>query len=418
MVGGGGREHAIVRALARSAARPRILCAPGNAGIALDADVYPISVGDADALCALATEHNVDLVIVGPEAPLVAGLADRFRHIGIPTVGPSAAAAQLEGSKTFAKEIMAAAGVPTARAATVTDVAVGLQQADEFGYPVVIKADGLAAGKGVIIAATRDEAREALTDCLERNAFGDAGHQALVEEHMIGPEVSLLALVDGASVARFPAARDYKRIWDGDMGPNTGGMGSVSPVADIPDSLADSLVEQVHRPIVDELARRGIAFNGVLYAGLMMTADGPRVLEFNTRFGDPETQALLPRLAEDALELFDSVANGSLADRPVAVHTDACVAIVLAAANYPGEPRTGDVITGFEQAAKLGAEVFHAGTADGPNNTIVTAGGRVLAVVSRGATVETARQRAYAAAQSIRFSGRQMRNDIAEGIAQ
>ena len=416
VVGGGGREHALVRALARSAARPRIICAPGNAGIALDAEVHPIPVDDADAICSLAARLNVDLAIVGPEAPLVAGLADRLRAIGVPTVGPSAEAARLEGSKTFAKEIMAAAGVPTARSGTVTEVEVGVQLADEYGYPVVVKADGLAAGKGVVIADSRDAARAALAACLERNAFGEAGHVALVEAHMTGPEVSLLALVDGVHIARFPAARDYKRIGDGDTGPNTGGMGSVSPVPDVPNALADALVEQVHRPVVAELARRGIPFVGVLYAGLMMTPDGPRVLEFNTRFGDPETQALLPLLAEDPLELFDAVASGTLSDGPVRVHTDACVAVVLAAANYPGEPRAGDAISGLERAADMGAEVLHAGTRTGSEDTILTAGGRVLAVAARGSNIESARLRAYAAAEVVRFSGRQMRTDIAAGL--
>ena len=416
MVGGGGREHALVRALARSAARPRILCAPGNAGIALDAEVHPISASDADAMCSLATSHGVDLAIVGPEAPLVAGLADRLRAIGVPTVGPSAEAARLEGSKTFAKEIMAAAGVLTARSGTVTDVDVGLQLAEEYGYPVVIKADGLAAGKGVVIADSREEARTALIACLELGAFGDAGHLALVEAHMTGPEVSLLALVDGSHIARFPAARDYKRIGDGDTGPNTGGMGSVSPVPDVPDGVADALIEQVHRPIIAELARRGIPFVGVLYAGLMMTPDGPRVLEFNTRFGDPETQALMPRLAEDPLELFDSVAAGTLPDRPVRVHEDACVAVVLAAHNYPAEPRSGDVISGLDRAVTLGGEVLHAGTCAGADDAILTSGGRVLAVAALGSTIEVARLRAYAAAEVVRFSGRQMRTDIAAGL--
>ncbi len=416
MVGGGGREHALVRALARSAARPRILCAPGNAGIALDAEVHPIPASDADAICSLATGQRVDLTIVGPEAPLVAGLADRLRAIGVPTVGPSAEAARLEGSKTFAKEIMAAAGVLTARSGTVTDVDVGLQLADEYGYPVVIKADGLAAGKGVVIAGSREEARTALIACLELGAFGEAGHLALVEAHMTGPEVSLLALVDGSHIARFPAARDYKRIGDGDTGPNTGGMGSVSPVPDVPDGVADALIEQVHRPIITELARRGIPFVGVLYAGLMMTPDGPRVLEFNTRFGDPETQALMPRLAEDPLELFDAVAAGTLSDGPVRVHADACVAVVLAAHNYPSEPRSGDAISGLDRAADLGAEVLHAGTCAGAGDAILTSGGRVLAVAALGSTIETARLRAYAAAEVVRFSGRQMRTDIAAGL--
>jgi phosphoribosylamine--glycine ligase len=416
VVGGGGREHALVRALARSSGNPRVVCAPGNAGIARDAECAPVSGTDAAGLVALARDVAADLVVVGPEAPLVAGVADALRAEGFAVMGPGAQAARLEGSKAFAKEVMQAAGVPTARSFTVTDLAAGIRAVDELGAPCAVKADGLAAGKGVVVARDRDEAVAALRACLEAREFGDAGRTVVVEEGLTGPEVSLLAVCAGTAVARFPAARDYKPIGDGNAGPNTGGMGSVSPVRDVPDDLADELVDRVHRPVIAELARRGVPFSGVLYAGLMMTPDGPRVLEFNVRFGDPETQALLPRLADDPFDLLLAVATGDLPDRPVAVTPGACVAVVLAAADYPGTPRTGDVISGLDAAAAAGAEVYHAGTARDAEGRIVTAGGRVLAVAQRGATVAEARAAAYAAARHITWEGMQMRTDIAAGL--
>jgi phosphoribosylamine--glycine ligase len=416
VVGGGGREHALVRAVKRSPERPRILCAGGNAGIGRDAEVIPVNLEDTGGVVALASAFGVDLVVVGPEAPLVSGMCDALRASGIRAFGPSADAARLEGSKAFSKEVMEAVGVPTARAITVTDVDAGMAAVERLGLPVAIKADGLAAGKGVVVATTAAAAREALEACLVAGSFGEAGRVVVVEEGMEGPEVSLLAVTDGRAVARFPAARDYKPIGEGNTGPNTGGMGSVSPVPDIPDALADELLDRVHRPVIAEMERRGTPFSGVLYAGLMMTADGPRVLEFNTRFGDPETQALLPRLEEDALDLLTAAAEGELEDRPVRVNHGAAVAVVLAAHGYPGTPRTGDVIEGLDEAAATGAEIYHAGTAPGPGGTIVTAGGRVLAVSARGAGVAEARERAYAAAELVRFEGRQMRGDIASGL--
>ena len=416
VVGAGGREHALVRALQRSPQRPHVICAPGNAGIARDAETVAISATDNDALVALARDRRVDLVVVGPEAPLVGGLCDALRAAGIRAFGPSGAAARLEGSKAFAKEIMAAAGVPTARSFTVTDADAGRRAIAELGLPVAVKADGLAAGKGVVVAQTADEAHAALDACLVERAFGDAGAAVVIEEGMSGPEVSLLAICDGEHVARFPAARDYKPIGDGNTGPNTGGMGSVSPVADIPDDLADELIEAVHRPGIREMARRGVPFTGVLYAGLMMTPAGPRVLEFNARFGDPETQALLPRVDEDLVDLLTRAADGQLDDRPVRVGAGAAVAVVLAAADYPATPRTGDQITGLDEAAAAGAELYHAGTAADGDGRIVTAGGRVLAVSAAGRDVADARARAYAAADHVHFAGQQRRSDIAAGL--
>ncbi|HWH15678.1 MAG TPA: phosphoribosylamine--glycine ligase [Miltoncostaeaceae bacterium] len=416
VIGAGGREHALVRALGRAAGSPRVVCAPGNAGIAADAEVRAVDDTDGRAVAGLAADLGAALVVVGPEAPLVAGVADAVRAAGIPVLGPGAAAARLEGSKAFAKEVMAAAGVPTARAVTVTGVAEGLEAVRRLGLPVAVKADGLAAGKGVVVARSQAEAREALEACLERGAFGDAGRVVVVEEGMTGAEVSLLAICDGRRVARFPAARDYKPVGDGNTGPNTGGMGSVSPVPDVPDDLADRLVDEVHRPVVAEMARRGAPFAGVLYAGVMMTPDGPRVLEFNVRFGDPETQALLPRLDEDAVDLMLAAARGDLEDRPVRVRPGASVAVVLAAAGYPAAPRGGDVITGLEEAAAMGAEVYHAGTARDAEGRLVTAGGRVLAVQAHGADIEEARRNAYRAADAVRFAGAHRRSDIAAGL--
>ncbi len=413
VVGSGGREHALCRALARSGWS--VVAVPGNPGMAADGEAVALDVADHAAVTRLARERRVDLAVVGPEAPLVAGLADALRTAGVPTLGPSREAARLEGSKAFAKEIMVACGVPTGRSVTVTDVGEGMAAVAAFGLPVAVKADGLAAGKGVVVATSADEARAALEDSLVAGAFGDAGRVVVVEEGLAGREVSLLALSDGERVVRFPAARDYKPIGEGNTGPNTGGMGSVSPVPDVPDALADRLLEQVHRPVVAEMARRGTPFTGVLYAGIMLTDRGPQVLEFNVRFGDPETQCLLPRVDEDLGALLLAAATGRLEDRPIRVSEEACVAVVMASAGYPGPPRTGDEITGIDEAEAGGAQVLHAGTAE-DDGRLVTAGGRVLAVVARGPGVEGARTAAYAAAARVRFAGAQMRRDIGAGL--
>jgi phosphoribosylamine--glycine ligase len=409
VLGAGAREHALVHALARSPRAPELICAPGNAGIASDARRIDIDPEHADAVVGLAQRERVDLVVVGPEAPLVAGVSDALVQAGIRCFGPSRAAAELEGSKAFCKEIMIAAGVPTAEHTVVTDPQAGMNAITR--YPVVIKADGLAAGKGVIIAQDAQEARAALEGLLVERRFGT--ERVVVEEYLDGEELSLLALCDARTAVPLASAQDYKRIFDGDRGPNTGGMGSYSPVPAVDAVRADELCRAVHQPVLDELARRGIPFNGVLYAGLMMTADGPRVLEFNVRFGDPETQAILPRLRSDLLGLLERATTpGGLDGVRLQWAPDTAVTVVLASAGYPASSSSGDVISGLD-AVPDGAYVTHAGTARTDDGAIVTAGGRVLSVTALGHDAAAARAGAYAAADVIDFDGRQVRRDIA-----
>jgi phosphoribosylamine--glycine ligase len=408
VIGSGGREHAIVRALARSPQRPELLCSPGNPGIASDARLLPHDADEIDALVAAARDEAVDLVVVGPEVPLVAGIVDALAAENVAAFGPTRAAAALEGSKEFAKRAMQAAGVPTAAWTRASTVEEGL--AAITSYPTVLKADGLAAGKGVVIATDEADARATLEAFLVEHQF--ATETVLIEEHLEGPELSLLALCDGERAVAMAPARDYKRIFDGDRGPNTGGMGSYSPVAGIDADGIRQLVATVHQPIVDYMHERGTPFHGVLYGGLILTPDGPRVIEFNVRFGDPETQALLPRLRTDLLDaLLRTTRPGGLRDFALQWSDQFSVSVALASAGYPQSATLGDAITGLDRVPAA-IEVTHAGTAvrDGD---IVTNGGRVLNVTALGADAETARTAAYAAAQMIDFPGKQFRTDIA-----
>ena len=393
-MGSGGREHALAWALARSGGVTELHAAPGNPGIAALAVCHPVRAGDPATLVPLAAELGVDLVVVGPELPLVAGLADALRRRGIPVFGPSRAAARIEGSKGFAKDVMESAGVPTAHNLSVARP------------PCVVKADGLAAGKGVWVCHTQDELDAGL------RAAKMLGQPFQVEELLEGPEVSLFALCDGTTAVPLPAAQDYKLIGDGNEGPNTGGMGSYSPVPRLPAAEADELVDEVCRPVLAELVRRGAPFTGVLFAGLMLTADGPRVLEFNCRFGDPETQSLLPLLEGDLLAALAAAATGELQGVALTASERAAVTIVLAAGNYPERGDVGTPISCIEDAEAVGALVFHAGTAL-QEGRLVTNGGRILDVTAVGDSLDEARAAAYAAAAHVDFTGVRYRRDIA-----
>jgi phosphoribosylamine---glycine ligase len=414
VVGGGGREHALVRALRRSPQQPEVLAAPGNVGIARDGvECLPIEVTDLAAITAAARERGVDLVVVGPEAPLVAGLVDMLGEAGIRAFGPSAAAARIEGSKAYAKQLMGELDVPTAAYMVFRTREQALEQIPCASYPAVLKADVLAAGKGVIVCQTEREAREAVEVFFGERRFGAT--TVVLEEFLEGEEVSLLALCDGVRALPMAPAQDYKRIFDGDEGPNTGGMGSYSPVPGYDPDWAMETAALVHQPIVDDLRARGTPFHGVLYAGLMITASGPKVLEYNARFGDPETQAILPRLRSDLLDLLDRAARpGGLEQAETEWSRDWAVTLVLASRGYPESASKGDAISGLDSvgAGDADVEVLHAGTAE-RDGGLVTAGGRVLNVTALGPTPAEARERAYAAADRIEFDGKQLRRDIA-----
>lgn len=413
VLGTGAREHALVRALAADPAVTALHAAPGNPGIAALATLHAVDPLDGAAVAALASRLEADLVVVGPEAPLVAGVADSVRAAGIAVFGPSAQAARLEGSKSFAKDVMAAAGVPTARpvvATTLDEVAAGL---DELGSPYVVKDDGLAAGKGVVVTESRDEALAHAAACL---AKPDA--RVVLEEYLDGPEVSLFVLCDGADVVALQPAQDFKRALDGDEGPNTGGMGAYSPLPWAPAGLVDEVLATVARPTVDEMARRGTPFVGVLYCGLALTSRGVRVVEFNARFGDPETQVVLARLATPLAGVLHAAATGVLRTLPpLQWHDEAAVTVVVAAHGYPAGPRAGDPLTGLAEADALpGVHVLHAGTRlDG--TALVSAGGRVLSVVGTGPDLAAARQAAYSGVARIELPGSHHRTDIAAEAA-
>jgi phosphoribosylamine--glycine ligase len=394
VVGSGGREHALAWKLAQSPALEQLHAAPGNPGIAQLGECHPIRAEDGESLLALARTLAADLVVIGPEAPLAAGVADELRRGGVTVFGPSAAAAQIEGSKSFAKDVMRAAGVPIAETMSVARV------------PCVVKADGLTAGKGVFMCRTQEELDAAL---LAVKAFGD---QWVIEELLDGEELSLFALVDGLNILPLPESRDYSRVGDGDTGPNTGGMGSYSPVPELDEGQIAELAETIHRPVVEEMASRGTPFIGCLYAGLMLTADGPRVLEFNCRFGDPETQTILPRIDGDLTEALSAAAAGDLSEVELGVTEKAAVTVVLAAEGYPKERDAGSPIEGIEAAEADGAIVFHAGTAS-RDGQLMTSGGRILNVTGIGDTLEEARARAYEACERISFPGARYRRDIA-----
>ena len=414
VVGGGGREHALAWRLAHSPSVDRVASAPGNPGTAALGPNHPVDPCEPDEVARLAEREGADLVVVGPEAPLVAGVVDELLRRGIPAFGPTRAAAAIEGSKSFAKDVMRAAGAPTGGYVATDERDQAHVALEGFAPPYVVKADGLAAGKGVRICAELAEAREAIDDALVHRRFGDAGARVVVEEYLEGPERSVFGVCDGEDVVLLAPAQDYKRAHDGDRGPNTGGMGAFAPVPGFGLQEVSHLADLVFRPVLRELTARGAPYRGLLYAGLVDTVEGPRLLEFNARFGDPETQVILPLLASDLGDLLAASAGGSVGNVEVRWHPGAAVTVVLASQGYPGSYERGVAIGGIETAAQQhDVTVFHAGTAFDPGGAVVTAGGRVLNVTARGSDVGEARERAYAAAGSISWPGLQRREDIA-----
>ncbi len=413
VIGSGGREHAILWKLAQSPRAARLYCAPGNGGTAELAENIPLGIDQIQELAQWAQKEAIDLTIVGPEAPLVNGIVDVFQQRGLCVFGPSAQAAALEGSKVFAKELMKKYGIPTGRFHTAQTVDEALPWLDSFGYPVVIKADGLAAGKGVVIAKDRQEAEAAVTMMLREKAFGAAGEKILIEECLMGEEVSVLAFTDGISIVPMVSAQDHKRIYDGDQGPNTGGMGAYAPAPVYTEAMAAEVEKSILRPTVQALNQEGIQYRGVLYAGLMITAEGPKVLEYNARFGDPETQVILPMMETDLVDVAEAVCHQKLQQVPVVWNSGAAVCVVMASGGYPGHYETGKQITGLSQAAnREGVTIFHAGTRV-HDQSVVTAGGRVLGITATGDCVADAVSKAYIAAADIDFQGAHYRRDIA-----
>ena len=411
LLGSGGREHALAWKLAQSERLTKLYAAPGNPGIAECAECVDLDPTHIDSVLAFAREENVGLVVIGPEAPLVAGLADLLRENGILTFGPSRAAAQLEGSKGFTKDLCARNHIPTAAYGRFTDAGSAKSALDSFGVPVVIKADGLAAGKGVVIAESRAQAEAAIDDMFG-GSFGASGSEVVIEEFLTGEEASFFALTDGRTVVPFGSAQDHKRVGDGDVGPNTGGMGAYSPAPVLTPELEARAMKEIVEPTVRAMAAAGTPYSGVLYAGLMLTATGPKLIEYNARFGDPECQVLMMRLEEDLLELLLAVAEGKLADHPMTrFSTDTALTVVMAAKGYPGTPETGGAIAGIDKAEALGARVFQAGTRL-DDDGLVASGGRVLAVTAIGSDLASAQMAAYRAVDAIDFPTSFCRRDI------
>ncbi len=413
VVGAGGREHALCWKLAQSPMLSRLWCAPGNPGIAAVAECVAIAATDIAALVGFARDNGVGLVVAGPEAPLTLGLADACAEADIPCFGPVAAAARLEGSKDFFKQVANAAGAPTARHATFTDAAAARAHIRAQGAPIVVKADGLAAGKGVVVAATVEEAEAAIADMMERGIHGEAGARVVIEECLLGEEVSFFALCDGTRALPLAAAQDHKRVGEGDTGPNTGGMGAYSPAPAFTPALEAEVMARCIQPVLAELARRGAPFRGVLFAGLMLTAEGPKLLEFNVRFGDPECQALMLRLDSDPLPALLAAARGDLSGVALRWSPEPSLVVVMAAEGYPGTPRGGTRIGGLDRAAAVpGVQVFHAGTQAGEGGAVLAAGGRVLGIGARAPTLEGARAAAYAAVDALDWPEGFCRRDI------
>lgn len=413
VIGGGGREHAVCQKLSQSPKVTQLLCAPGNAGIAQVARCVPeVKATDIDAIADLAKREAVDFVCVTPDDPLALGCVDRLEAEGIPAFGPGAYAAQMESSKIFSKNLMRKYGIPTARSESFEDMDAALAYVREQGAPIVVKADGLALGKGVIVAETVEEAERAVVDMMQGGRFGRSGARVLIEERMVGREVTVLCFCDGKTIVPMRASQDHKRVFDGDKGPNTGGMGAFAPSPLYTEDVAERTEREILLPTLRAMNAEGFTFKGVLYVGLMLTADGPKVVEYNARFGDPETQAVLPLLKSDLLEIMMAVREQRLADCPIRWKDGAAACIVLASGGYPGKYEGGKAITGLEQAEAMGATVYHAGTKRDGEGRYVTAGGRVLGVTALGDTLAGAVNAAYAAARAIHFDGAHMRSDI------
>lgn len=411
VIGGGGREHTLVWKIAQSPKVSEVFCAPGNPGMKNLAQTVNISIDDLKALADFAEKNKIDLTVVGPEAPLVEGIVDEFEKRGLKIFGPTKAAAQIEGSKVFSKNLMEKYQIPTGKYQIFEKPEDALDYINSADVPLVIKAEGLAAGKGVIVAQDRDTAKTAVKSIMIDKTFGKSGNRIIIEEYLQGPEVTVLAFCDGKVAVPMVSSRDHKRVYDGDQGPNTGGMGAVSPAPAYSSEIAQVVEKTIIQKTVDAMAQEGIPFKGVLYTGLMLTEEGPKVLEYNCRFGDPEAQVVIPRLKTDLVEIILAIIDGNLADVKIEWEQETAVCVVMASGGYPGHYETGKIITGIDDAIKSGALVFHAGTAIKDDN-IVTAGGRVLGITAFGIDIQNARQKAYEAVSKIHFDGMHYRKDI------